>query len=171
MKICNVITLCNSAHSFNLHKISEQPGFNIKYVPSKFPGLIMRLKDPKATLLLFKSGKVVCAGTKTDQEARDTFSKVSKLLQCKLENFRACNYVASSDIGYAIDLRKFFAYDKSGCIYEPEIFPGLKYTLHNPKVTVLIFATGKYVLTGASYKHQLYRADILIRKILPSCRL
>jgi transcription initiation factor TFIID TATA-box-binding protein len=33
--------------------------------------------------------------------------------------------------------------------YEPELFPGLIYRLANPKVVLLIFVSGKVVLTGA----------------------
>ena len=34
-------------------------------------------------------------------------------------------------------------------MYEPEQFPGLIYRMDDPKVVILIFATGKLVVTGA----------------------
>jgi transcription initiation factor TFIID TATA-box-binding protein len=34
--------------------------------------------------------------------------------------------------------------------YEAEIFPGLIYRIENPKVVLLIFESGKMVLTGKS---------------------
>ena len=33
--------------------------------------------------------------------------------------------------------------------YEPELFPGLIYRMKDPKVVLLIFVSGKVVLTGA----------------------
>lgn len=33
--------------------------------------------------------------------------------------------------------------------YEPEVFPGLVYRMKSPKVTFLIFVSGKIVVTGA----------------------
>jgi len=33
--------------------------------------------------------------------------------------------------------------------YEPELFPGLIYRMVDPKVVLLIFVSGKVVLTGA----------------------
>ncbi len=35
--------------------------------------------------------------------------------------------------------------------YEPELFPGLIYRMKEPKVVLLIFVSGKVVLTGAPY--------------------
>jgi transcription initiation factor TFIID TATA-box-binding protein len=33
--------------------------------------------------------------------------------------------------------------------YEPELFPGLIYRMKQPKIVLLIFVSGKIVLTGA----------------------
>ena len=35
--------------------------------------------------------------------------------------------------------------------YEPELFPGLIYRMKEPKVVLLIFVSGKVVLTGSSH--------------------
>ena len=37
--------------------------------------------------------------------------------------------------------------------YEPELFPGLIYRMHSPKIVLLIFVSGKIVLTGAKVRH------------------
>ncbi|RWW46267.1 hypothetical protein BHE74_00047845, partial [Ensete ventricosum] len=36
--------------------------------------------------------------------------------------------------------------------YEPELFPGLIYRMKQPKIVLLIFVSGKIVLTGAKVK-------------------
>ena len=41
----------------------------VEYEPEQFPGLVYRIKEPKAVILAFQSGKVVCTGTKTPQDA------------------------------------------------------------------------------------------------------
>ncbi len=43
---------------------------NTEYEPEQFPGLVYRLQDPKVVLLLFGSGKVVCTGAKTKDDAK-----------------------------------------------------------------------------------------------------
>ncbi len=51
-----------------------------EYDPEKFPGLIYRLKDPKAALLLFSSGKVVCTGAKSLGQVGTVIGKAMKSL-------------------------------------------------------------------------------------------
>lgn len=38
------------------------------------------------------------------------------------------------------------------CSYEPELFPGLVFRMLDPKVTLLMFASGKIILIGANEK-------------------
>ena len=47
------------------------------YNPETFPGLILKLDVPKASALLFSSGKIICTGTKSLSEAR-TAIRVSR---------------------------------------------------------------------------------------------
>lgn len=42
--------------------------------------------------------------------------------------------------------------------YEPELFPGLVYRMQKPKIVLLIFVSGKIVLTGAKVREQIYQA-------------
>jgi transcription initiation factor TFIID TATA-box-binding protein len=42
--------------------------------------------------------------------------------------------------------------------YEAEIFPGLIYRMVEPKIVLLIFASGKIVLTGAKNKEDIFKA-------------
>jgi transcription initiation factor TFIID TATA-box-binding protein len=57
--------------------------------------------------------------------------------------------VCSYDTGLKINLTKVivtFNYEKIE--YEPEQFPGLVYRISDPKIVVLIFSSGKIILTG-----------------------
>lgn len=50
-----------------LHLITVAKGLllhNVEYEPEQFPGLIYRMDDFGVVLLLFSSGKIVCAGAK-----------------------------------------------------------------------------------------------------------
>ena len=50
------------------------------------------------------------------------------------------------------------------CSYEPELFPGLVYRMHQPKIVLLIFVSGKVVLTGGKSPENLYDG---FKKIYP----
>lgn len=57
--------------------------------------------------------------------------------------------VSSCDVKFPIDLEKIANCHIQYCSYEPEVFPGLIYRLLEPKLVILIFVSGKIVLTGA----------------------
>jgi len=49
---------------------------NCEYEPEQFPGVIYRVKDPKAVILLFSSGKIVCSGAKSEHDAWEAVKKL-----------------------------------------------------------------------------------------------
>ena len=67
------------------------------------------------------------------------------------------NIVASANLGGMIDLESS-AYTLERTMYEPEQFPGLIYRMEEPKVVLLLFASGKLVCTGARKEEDVYKA-------------
>jgi len=51
-------------------------------------------------------------------------------------------------------------------MYEPEQFPGLIHRMSDPHVVLLIFSSGKMVITGAKREQEVYDAVAKIYKIL-----
>jgi transcription initiation factor TFIID TATA-box-binding protein len=80
IKIQNIVASANLGVTLNLEVIAlELP--NTEYEPEQFPGLVFRLSDPKVVLLLFGSGKVVCTGAKTFDDAKVGVGKTQKELK------------------------------------------------------------------------------------------
>ncbi|HEX59473.1 MAG TPA: TATA-box-binding protein, partial [Methanomicrobia archaeon] len=53
-----------------------------------------------------------------------------------------------------------------GMEYEPEVFPGLVYRIEKPKVAILIFSSGKLVITGGKTKEDCEKAvEILVNEL------
>ncbi|NJE47887.1 TATA-box-binding protein, partial [Thermococcus sp. GR7] len=50
--------------------------------------------------------------------------------------------------------------------YEPEIFPGVVYRVRNSRMTVLIFNSGKVVVSGAKDENDITRAVEELKKDL-----
>jgi transcription initiation factor TFIID TATA-box-binding protein len=67
------------------------------------------------------------------------------------------NIVASANLGMEVLLEKA-AYLLENTMYEPEQFPGLIYRLVDPKVVLLIFSSGKMVITGAKSEEEVEKA-------------
>lgn len=53
------------------------------YEPEQFPGLIHRMLDPKTVILLFSSGKLVCAGAKHEEDVYRAVNNLHTLLKEK----------------------------------------------------------------------------------------
>lgn len=124
------------------------------YNPKRFPAVILRIKEPRATALIFKKGKMQILGTKSVEDARLAGHKFARILQklgfrTKFENFNVQNVVASVDTKMAIRLEGIALHHSQCARYEPELFPGLCYRVESPKVTFLVFSSGKIVSVGA----------------------
>ncbi len=136
---------------------------NVSYQPDQFPGLILRLEKPKTTALIFKSGKMVVTGAKSTSQLIDAVKKIIKLLRkhgvkiVSKPRIQIQNIVASGDISYFVNLEKA-AYLLENSMYEPEQFPGLIYRMRSPRVVLLIFSSGKMVITGAKEEKEVEEA-------------
>ena len=126
---------------------------NTEYEPEQFPGLVYRLEDPKAAALLFGSGKIVCTGTKSPEQAKEATHKIiEELKEADVEignkpEITVQNIVASSELDATLNLNRI-AFELVGTEYEPEQFPGLVYRLEEPEVVFLLFSSGNLVCTG-----------------------
>ena len=80
IKIQNVVVSTHVDVVFPLNKISEQYE-NVEYEPEAFPGVVIRLKDPNITALVFRSGTIVCVGSKTEKEAIQGISKIMEMIR------------------------------------------------------------------------------------------
>ncbi len=63
-KLQNIVATANLEHDIPLIKLAEALP-NTEYNPEQFPGLVMRIKEPKTSALIFSSGKIVCTGAKS----------------------------------------------------------------------------------------------------------
>lgn len=51
---------------YGLAKLSH----DVDYEPEQFPGAVFKVHEPKAALLLFKNGKIICTGTRTPNDVK-----------------------------------------------------------------------------------------------------
>ena len=162
INIENVVASATLRQNIDLNSIVRVfPG--VEYRPEQFPGLVYRLKKPKTATLIFSSGKMVCTGAKSGRQSKKAVMKVSDELKKNgivivgKPDIMVQNIVASAGLGGYIDLEKC-TYSLKRTMYEPEQFPGLIYRMDDPKVVILLFASGKLVCTGAKKEPEVYRA-------------
>ncbi len=79
-KIENIVASANLAVELDLYGIAREVD-NVEYEPEQFPGAILKLKEPKTSLLLFKNGKLICTGAKSEGEVEAAINKAYSLIK------------------------------------------------------------------------------------------
>lgn len=156
----NVVATTSLDQNINIKKIIKP--FHAKYNPDIFPGAIIRLYNPRAVMLVFKSGSIVCTGTKSEEMANKAIERfVSELNNTTMsqnvnfQNIKIVNMVASCNLNCKIHLEQA-ARILPRSLYEPDQFPGIIHRLSYPKTVALIFASGKLVCVGAKSTKEVY---------------
>lgn len=201
----NIVSTVNLNCKLELKKIALHAR-NAEYNPKRFAAVIMRIREPRTTALIFSSGKMVCTGAKSEEDSRLAARKYARIIQklgfpvsvilftilwllqglvldfevpfyllmsslffqAKFLDFKIQNMVGSCDVKFPIRLEGLVLTHGQFSSYEPELFPGLIYRMVKPRIVLLIFVSGKVVLTGAKVRQEIYDAFDNIYPILKS---
>lgn len=168
--VVNIVVSTSLEHDIPLEKMAATLS-NTEYNPEQFPGLVIRIKDPKTSALIFSSGKVVCTGARNLADVRRSLTKIIeslKKINIKITiepEINIQNIVASGSVGMDLNLN-VLAMKLKNTEYEPEQFPGLVYKLTEAKATFLLFSNGKVVCTGTKTEEEVHTAlDMLIENL------
>jgi transcription initiation factor TFIID TATA-box-binding protein len=162
IQIVNIVVSTSLGHDIPLEKMAATLS-NTEYNPEQFPGLVIRIKDPKTSALIFSSGNVVCTGGRTLAKVDESIQRIIESLEkigVKITikpKIIVQNVVASGNIGTDLNLNTL-AMKLDNTEYEPEQFPGLVYKLKEAKATFLLFSNGKVVCTGTKSEEQVHIA-------------
>jgi transcription initiation factor TFIID TATA-box-binding protein len=166
IEVVNIVVSTSLEHDIPLEKMAATLS-NTEYNPEQFPGLVIRIKDPKTSALIFSSGKVVCTGARSMEKVEQSIVKIIENLKKININITVKpviavqNIVASGSIGMDLNLN-VLAMKLDNTEYEPEQFPGLVYKLGGKegagKATFLLFSNGKIVCTGTKSEKEVHDA-------------
>jgi TATA binding protein of transcription factor TFIID len=154
IEIQNVVASTGIGQELDLEALAtDLPGADFN--PDNFPGLVYRTQEPKAAALIFRSGKIVCTGAKSIDDVHEAldiiFAKLREL-GIPIEDapeITVQNIVSSADLGHSLNLNALaIGLGLEDVEYEPEQFPGLVYRMDDPEVVILLFGSGKVVITG-----------------------
>jgi transcription initiation factor TFIID TATA-box-binding protein len=170
IQVVNIVVSTDLGHDIPLEKMAATLS-NTEYNPEQFPGLVIRIKEPKTSALIFSSGKVVCTGARSIQKVEESIARIIESLKkigIKINikpKINIQNVVASGSIGMDLNLN-VLAMKLTNTEYEPEQFPGLVYKLMEAKATFLLFSNGKVVCTGTKSEEEVDKAlDLLIKNL------
>lgn len=76
----NIVSTVNLSCRLDLKKIALHAR-NAEYNPKRFAAVIMRIREPRTTALIFSSGKMVCTGAKSEEDSRLAARKYARIIQ------------------------------------------------------------------------------------------
>lgn len=126
-----------------------------KFQPRIFPTCTVKMKRPRVTISIFRTGSIVIAGARKACEAVLALN----LLQHRvflatrhmptIFNQQLQNVVGSAYLGFRVDLDKLMADRPLACKYSPSLFAGLCYRVEvDRQIILVIFESGSVVITG-----------------------
>uniref|UniRef100_A0A914MC49 TATA-box-binding protein n=1 Tax=Meloidogyne incognita TaxID=6306 RepID=A0A914MC49_MELIC len=148
------------------NKISEA-----KYHPKRFSALTIKLKYPmKATGLLFSNGRIVCVGTKSVKDSEIAIRHFVQIIKeaisisIEMRGFRIQNVVSSFSFPGPLNLPALYdsmryappIWLAKHISYNPEFFPGMCLRLKESRAVIIVFTTGKCIITGAKSEEEIY---------------
>ena len=171
-KVENIVSGITLDEKIDLKKFASMAS-GLEYNPEKFPGVVFRIKKPKVAMLIFSSGKVICTGARSREDIDEAVKKLlAKLKEAGIEikskpKVEVQNIVASADLGFEVNL-DMLAMECENTEYEPEQFPGLVFSLDEPKTVMLIFKSGRMIITGAKTPEAANEAAKKTKEIIES---
>ncbi len=172
IEIQNVVASTGIGQELDLEALAEDlPGADFN--PDNFPGLVYRTQEPKAAALIFRSGKIVCTGAKSIDDVHEALGIIfGKLRDLRIPveedpEITVQNIVSSADLGHTLNLNALaIGLGLEDVEYEPEQFPGLVYRMDDPDVVILLFGSGKIVITGGKRTADAAEAvDVIVDRI------
>ncbi|KAF4796283.1 hypothetical protein TURU_085170 [Turdus rufiventris] len=115
--------------------------------------VLMKLRKPRITATIWSSGKVICTGATSEEEAKFGARRLARSLQ-KLgfqvifTDFKVVNVLAVCNMPFEIRLPEFTKNNRPHASYEPELHPAVCYRIKSLRATLQIFSTGSITVTG-----------------------
>lgn len=154
----NVVASGSLGVELNLETVARELSEVVDYDPEKYPGAYFRLDDSAPLITVYRTGKYIITGAGSADEASATRSEFLRLLtehsilpKAEDEWYKIQNYVCMEDIGQQLNLSALaIGLGLEFTEYEPEQFPGLVYRPTDYDCVLLVFGSGKVIITGAT---------------------
>ena len=156
MKIVNITSTARIAKVLDLSLLSKHL-WNSIYNPKRFNAIIFRLRKPSVTILIFKTGKIVIVGAKTQEDSEAGAQKTAKVITRIVKGnifcseFKIQNIVVSEKFNFKPDLEAFYISKRFLCQQYDGFYPAIKCYSNKEKGNLFanLFYSGQMVISGA----------------------
>lgn len=157
VEIVNVVGSGDLAVELDLRALADDIEF-ADYNPDEHPEMFIKFEEDSPLIIIYRTGKYIIRGGESHErlfQARnnllDLFTDMGIVPSREETTFEVKNVVCVGNLEQSVDLNKLMlVLGMESTEYEPEQFPGLVYRPNDSDVTLLVFGSGKVVLTGSS---------------------
>lgn len=179
LDVVNVVGSGCLVQELDLSAAADDLGTIAEFDPEKYPGMYVRLSDEAPLVTVYRTGKFIVSGAESEKELNSTKDRFIHLLSEKdiinkhgLDWFNTQNLVCTTELSKEFDLNALaIELGFENTEYEPEQFPGLVYRYPDLDCVILIFSTGKAVITGSSDYNEVETAHSYIKDKLSNIQM
>jgi transcription initiation factor TFIID TATA-box-binding protein len=158
VEVVNAVGSGSFDREFDLSVVAEDLGSVADFDEEKYPGIYVRVSEDSPLATIYRTGKFIVTGADSIDELYDVKEELVDILtgpgiilEDDLEWFSVQNLVCTTVLGGDLNLNALaIGLELEQTEYEPEQFPGLIYRNPDFECVVLVFSTGKAVITGSS---------------------
>ncbi|XP_062267038.1 TATA box-binding protein-like 1 [Platichthys flesus] len=154
--ITNVVATFRTRCHLNLRTIALE-GVNVIYKP-ECGKVLMKLRKPKITASIWSSGKCICTGATSEDDAKRGARRLARCIQklgfkVRFSAFKVVNVLAVCSMPFSVQLIDFTTNNRPIASYEPELHPAATYRIKHIKATIQVFSTGSITVTGPNVQN------------------
>lgn len=157
VEVVNVVASGALNIELDLERLADDIGEPVaRYDAEKYPGMYLRFEGDTALITVYRTGKYIITGANSDEESYalrerflNLFSEMGVIDKPEDHSFSIQNYVCTAELDQRLNLTAIaieLGLEKTE--YEPEQFPGLIYRPEASQGVILLFSSGKVVITG-----------------------
>lgn len=146
-KIQNIVIKATLEQAVVIPEIIAKIGHG-KYDPSRFSAAILKFDEPKVTMNIFSSGKVILSGAKSINCGLYALFFLKEKLQVNYTDIEIINMLMTMNLQMQIDIESLFELNREHCIYDNKLFPSLVFKPPNSSCGSSIFQSGKITIYG-----------------------
>ena len=177
INIVNIMASTSFADHLDLDKVGlALEGFERK--KGRFKGFTYRLKYPRVSVFIFKSGKANCSGARNLADISWACNRISLAFKkVGIESYDKPaiviqNVMAVYNIKKELNLPYIaMTLGLENVEYSPWEFPDLVYRIDEPKVSMMLFRSGKIICTGAKNEADIEIGIKILKKTLRNAEL
>lgn len=177
VEIVNIVAGGDLNRELDLEAVKSELS-NIQWASAEFSGgghwqLLIRF-DEGGMVILYRTGKYILRGGSSFRNLDILKSNFSDIFEDTLIvpgngniSYEIQNVVFLEELDFSVDLNQVaIQLEVKNIEYEPEQFPGLIYRPKDFESVMLVFATGKVIITGSTSEQEAEDAVESLRQIL-----